>query len=156
MYILSFLLCFSLLFSTICKTSSDNHFAFLHFFSFGMILFTTSCTMLRTSVHSSSATLSYLIPWIYLSLPLYSHQGFDLWPTASPYFFQFESEFCNKELMIWDTVSSRSCFCWLFRAFPSSCAKNIINLDFRHAYTKKYPSFIWNSVFFHTTWHMGS
>ena len=30
--------------------------------------------------------------------------------------------------MIWATVSSWSCFCWLYRASPSSAAKNIINL----------------------------
>ena len=30
--------------------------------------------------------------------------------------------------MIWAAVSSWSCFCWLYRAFPSSTAKNIINL----------------------------
>ena len=30
--------------------------------------------------------------------------------------------------MIWATVSSRSCFCWLYRASPSSTAKSIINL----------------------------
>ena len=30
--------------------------------------------------------------------------------------------------MIWVTVSSRSCFCWLYRASPSLTAKNIINL----------------------------
>ena len=30
--------------------------------------------------------------------------------------------------MIWVTVSSRSCFCWLYRASPSLAAKNIINL----------------------------
>ena len=30
--------------------------------------------------------------------------------------------------MIWATVSSWSCFCWLDRASPSSAAKNIINL----------------------------
>ena len=28
--------------------------------------------------------------------------------------------------MIWATVISRSCFCWLYRAFPSFAAKNII------------------------------
>ena len=39
----------SLLSSTICKASSENHFAFLHFFFFGMILVTASCTMLQTS-----------------------------------------------------------------------------------------------------------
>ena len=30
--------------------------------------------------------------------------------------------------MIWATISSRSCFCWLYRASPSLAAKNIINL----------------------------
>ena len=30
--------------------------------------------------------------------------------------------------MIWATVSSWSCFCWLYRASPSLAAKNIINL----------------------------
>ena len=42
----------SLLFSAICKASSDNHFAFLHFFFLWMVLITTSCTMLQTSTHS--------------------------------------------------------------------------------------------------------
>ena len=41
-----------------CKASSDNHFAFLHFFFLGIILVTTSYTMLWTSVHSFSRTLS--------------------------------------------------------------------------------------------------
>ena len=41
---------------------------------------------------------------------------------------QFQSEFGNKEFMIWATVSSWSCFCWLYRASPSLAAKNIINL----------------------------
>ena len=30
--------------------------------------------------------------------------------------------------MIWATVSSQSCFCWVYRASPSLAAKNIINL----------------------------
>ena len=30
--------------------------------------------------------------------------------------------------MIWATISSQSCFCWLYRASPSLAAKNIINL----------------------------
>ena len=77
---ISFLLSFAFRFSSfsaICKASSDNHFAFLHFFFLGILLITTSCTMLSTSVHSASdlwrSTLSDLIPWIYLSLPLYDH-----------------------------------------------------------------------------------
>ena len=48
----------SLLFTAICKASPDNHFAFLHFFSMGMVLIPVSCTMSWTSVHSSSGTLS--------------------------------------------------------------------------------------------------
>ena len=48
----------SLLSSGICKLSSDNHFAFLHFSFFGMVLVTTSYTMLQTSIHNSSDTLS--------------------------------------------------------------------------------------------------
>ena len=59
----------SFLFSAICKASSDNHFAFLHLFFLGMVLIIAFCTMSRTSVHSSSGTLSDLIPWISLSLP---------------------------------------------------------------------------------------
>ena len=34
----------------------------------------------------------------------------------------------NKDFMIWATVSSWSCFCWLYSASPSSAANNIINL----------------------------
>ena len=53
-YIFPFIPCLLLLFfPQLCKASSDNHFAFLHFFFLGMVLVTTSCTMLRTSVHSS-------------------------------------------------------------------------------------------------------
>ena len=52
----------SLLFWAICKASSDSHFASLHFFFLGMVLITASCTMSWTSVHSSSGTLSYLVP----------------------------------------------------------------------------------------------
>ena len=48
----------SLLFTAICKASSDNHFAFLHLFSMGMILIPVSRTMSWTSMHSSSGTLS--------------------------------------------------------------------------------------------------
>ena len=45
----------SLLFSPNYKASSDNHFAF---FFFGMVLITPSSTLLLTSIHSSSDTLS--------------------------------------------------------------------------------------------------
>ena len=52
----------SLLFRPICKASPDSHFAFLHFFSMGMVLIPASCTGSRTSIHSSSGTLSDLVP----------------------------------------------------------------------------------------------
>ena len=52
----------SLLFIAICQASSDSHFAFLHFFSTGMVLIPVSCTMSQTSFHSSSGTLSDLGP----------------------------------------------------------------------------------------------
>ena len=52
----------SLPFTAVCKASSDNHFALLHFFSMGMVLISVSCIMSRTSVHSSSGTLSDLVP----------------------------------------------------------------------------------------------
>jgi len=77
---ISFLFSFTFRFSfrSYCKASSDNHFVFLHFFFLGMVFITAPCTMSRTSIHSSSGTLSDLIPWIYLSLPLYNCKGFDL------------------------------------------------------------------------------
>ena len=50
---------FSLLFSTVCKASSDNHFAFLHFFflgdGFGHSLMDYETPSI---IHSSSSTLS--------------------------------------------------------------------------------------------------
>ena len=63
--------------SAICKASSDNHFAALHLFFFDMF---DHCfyTVLQTSVHSSSGTLSDLIPWIQSSPALYNHKGFDI------------------------------------------------------------------------------
>ena len=48
----------TLLFIAVCEASSDNHFAFLHFFFLEMVLLPASCTMSQTSVHSSSGTLS--------------------------------------------------------------------------------------------------
>jgi len=48
----------SLLFSAICKASSDSHFAFSHFFFLGMVLIPVSYTMSQTSFHTSSGTPS--------------------------------------------------------------------------------------------------
>ena len=79
-YIFPFLLCLSLLFFSqlFVRLPQTTFFAFLHFFSLHMVLIIASCTMLWTSIHSSSGTLSDLIPWIYLSLPLYNLKGVNL------------------------------------------------------------------------------
>ena len=92
----------SLLFTAICKAFSDNHFAFLHFFFLGMFLITAFCTMSWISVRSSSGTLSDLIPWICLSLPLNNCKGFDLdhsylnVPVVFPTFFSLRLNFALR------------------------------------------------------------
>ena len=63
---------------------------------------------IQTSIHSSSGTLSDPAPWIFLSFLLYNHKsrnGLVVFPAF------FKSEFHNKELMIWATVSFQSWFC---------------------------------------------
>ena len=73
----------SLLFSAICKASSDNYFAFLHFFFLGVVLITAFCTNHEPlSIVLQALCLSNLIPWIYFSLPLYNCNGFDLGHTC--------------------------------------------------------------------------
>ena len=60
---ISFLFSFAFhfhLYTAIFKVSSDRHFAFLHYFFLEMVLIPVSCTMSRTSVHSSSGTVSDL------------------------------------------------------------------------------------------------
>ena len=86
-YSFPFLLCLWLFFFSqlFVRSSSDNHFAFLFLgdgLSWWSFLITASCTMSWTSIHSSSGTLSDLISWIYLSLPLYNCKGFDLGHTC--------------------------------------------------------------------------
>jgi len=96
----------SLHFSATCKASSDNHFAFLPFFFLGLVLITASCTMLWTSVHSSSGTLSVRSNPLNLSLPLYNHKGFGLvipdWSSGFPYF----SLSLNFALSLWSEPQS--------------------------------------------------
>ena len=48
----------SILFTAICKASSESRFAFLHFFFLGMVLNSVWHTMSWTSVHCYSGTLS--------------------------------------------------------------------------------------------------
>ena len=69
----------SLLFTAICKASSEDHFAFLHFFSLGMVLIPASCKCYKPPfIVLQALCLSDLIPWVYFSLQLYNHKGFDL------------------------------------------------------------------------------
>ena len=76
-YIFPFLLCLLLLFTAICKATSKTILPFAFLF-LGMVLIPASCSMSRTSIHILQALcLSDLIPWIYFSLPLYNHYGFD-------------------------------------------------------------------------------
>ena len=65
----------SLLFSGICKASSDKHFAFLHFFFLRIILITASYTMSWISVHSSSGTLSIKSVWLKVTISLFPPIG---------------------------------------------------------------------------------
>ena len=74
---ISFLFSFalaSLLFTAICKASSDSHFSFLHFFFLGMVLIPVSCTMSHTSIHSSWRFLHGFVIHLFLflsNIPLY-------------------------------------------------------------------------------------
>ena len=52
----------SLHFTAVCNAYSDNHFAILHFFSMGMVLIPLSCTMPPIYIHSSSGSVSDLVP----------------------------------------------------------------------------------------------
>ena len=56
-YIFCFLLCFPFLFSAICKASSDNHFAFLHFFFFVMVL--------ASYINTYCISISSVVCWIW-------------------------------------------------------------------------------------------
>ena len=114
------------------KGSSNNHFAFLHFFSLGMILITVSCTMLWNSVHSSSGILSDLIPLIYFSLPVYNCKWFDLglleWLNGFPTDFNLSLDLIIRSS--WSEAQSAPglVFCWVYSVSPCLAAKNTINL----------------------------
>ena len=72
----------------------------------------------RTAIHGVAKSQTRLSDWM----------NWTEWSSCFPYFLQFTSEFGFKEFMVWATVSSWSCFCWLYRASPSLAARNIINL----------------------------
>ena len=101
----------SCLFSAICKASADNHFALLPFFFLGMVLIPAYCTISKTSVHGSSDTLSDLIPWIYLSLPLYNCKWFNSYLNGLVVFPTFFNLSLNLAIRIsWSVPQSASGF----------------------------------------------
>ena len=89
----------SLLFSALCKASSDNHFAFCISFYWGW-----SWSLPPVQCHELLFILlqalcpSDLIPWIYLSLPLYNCKGFDSGHTwmVFPIFFNVSLNFSER------------------------------------------------------------
>ena len=62
-------------------------------------------------VHGVAKSRTWLSDWTELN--------WTEWYSGFPCFLQFKSEFGNKEFLIRATVSSWSCFCWLYRASPS-------------------------------------
>ena len=86
----SFAFCFSS-FSANCK-ASNNHFTFLHFFfrEWFWSLPPVKCYK-PLPIILQALCLSYLIPWIYLSCPLYNCKGFDLGHTWMAYWFSLLS-----------------------------------------------------------------
>ena len=76
----------SLLYSAICKDSSANHFYCGWFWSLPPVQWYEP-----PSIVLQALFLSDLIPWIYLSLPLYNRKGFDLGHTWMIYWFSLLS-----------------------------------------------------------------
>ena len=70
---LSPLLFTSVFFSAICKASSDNHFAFLDFFFFRMVLVTTSCTMFLHLFVYCNGECSLLPPFYFIHFFIYQY-----------------------------------------------------------------------------------
>jgi len=112
----------SLLSSAVCKASSDNHFAFLHFFFFGMVLISITA-MFSIMVYPiyyvffsimvyypvecygplskvlQALCLLDLIPWIYSLPPLYIHRRFKSYLTGLvvfPAFFSLSLNFAVR------------------------------------------------------------
>ena len=91
------LLIASLLFTAICKASSDSHFTFLHFFFLGIILIPVSGTMSWKCFYSSSSTLSIRYSPFNLLISLL-YKGFYLGHTWMVYWF---FPLCSISVWIW-------------------------------------------------------
>ena len=105
----------SILSSAICQASLDNHFAFLFFFFFGMVLFAVSCTILQNCVHNSSRS-SPLNLFVNSTVNAYGI-WFKPYLNDLAFFLVFFSLSLNFAMRSWwsePQVSSRSCFCFLY------------------------------------------
>ena len=71
--IFPFLLCLSVLFSAICKASSDRVCLFAFLFLWDCFDHHLLYSVMNLYMVLQALCLSDLIPWIYLSLPLYNH-----------------------------------------------------------------------------------
>ena len=92
-FIFPFFLPFTSLFSAIFDASSNNHFAYLHLFFFGMELISISCAVLGTSVHSCLGTLFTTSNPLKLFITSTNHNGFDLGLVVFSTFFSLSLNF---------------------------------------------------------------
>ena len=82
----------SLLFTAICKASSDSHFAFWHFFSLRCSWFLSPVQCHEPlSIVLQALCLLDLIHWIYWSPPLYNHKEVYLGHIWMAYYFSLLS-----------------------------------------------------------------
>ena len=128
------LLCLSLLFSLFVRSLQTTIAPFLHFFLLGMVLITASCTMSRTSVHSSSGTVSIKSKPLNLFVPS-TVESLGIWfrsylnsPVVFPIFFHLSLNLAIRSSWSEPWSAPGLIFFWLYRASPSLAAKNIINL----------------------------
>ena len=126
--IFPFLLCFSLLFFSqlFVRPLQTAILLFCIFCSLGWSWFLppVQChkplsIVIRHSIRSVPKSISHFQCIVLRDLI----QVIPEWSSRFPHFLQFKSEFGNKEFMIWATVCSWSCFCWLYRASPSLASK---------------------------------
>ena len=113
----------SLLFAAILKPPQTTILPFCISFSWGQSWFLSPIQHHEPlSTVLQALWVSDLFPWMYLSPHCIIIRDLIYitaeWSSGFPYFLQFKSEFGNKEFMIWATVNSLSCFCWLYRASP--------------------------------------
>ena len=114
----------SLLFTAILRSPQTAILPFCIYFSWGWSWFLSPIQCHEPlSIVLQALCLSDLILWIYLSPHCIIIRDLIYiiaeWSSGFPYFLQFMSEYGNKEFVIWAIVNSSSCFCWLYRVYPS-------------------------------------